>query len=76
MRVLFIIDNMVVENLGIGYLSSYLKQAGHEVDIIQTQKESLKDKIISYLPEILAYSVTTGKHNFFQETGQRNKEMV
>jgi radical SAM superfamily enzyme YgiQ (UPF0313 family) len=67
MKVLFIIDNMVVENLGIGYLSSYLKQAGHEVDIIQTEKENLKEKIMSYLPDILAYSLTTGKHNFYKE---------
>jgi len=67
MKVLFITDSFLIDPLGIGYLSSYLKQAGHEVDIIQTEKENLKEKIMSYLPDILAYSLTTGKHNLYKE---------
>jgi radical SAM superfamily enzyme YgiQ (UPF0313 family) len=74
MKVLFITDNVVVENLGIGYLSSYAKKAGHKVDFIQTKKEDLEDKILCYEPNVLAYSVTTGKHNFFRKLDSEIKK--
>lgn len=74
MKVLFITDSYQIDPLGIGYLSSYAKMEGHQVDIIQTKKEDLKDKILSYEPDILAYSVTTGKHNYFRGLDQDIKK--
>ena len=72
MKVLFVTDEFVIDPLGIGYLSSYAKQAGHEVDLIQFRKEDLMYKILDYKPDILAYSVTTGKHNLYK---QQNTEI-
>jgi radical SAM superfamily enzyme YgiQ (UPF0313 family) len=62
---------MVVENLGIGYLSAYAKKAGHEVDLIQTSKECIFTKLDDYKPDILAYSVTTGKHNYYKNLNKQ-----
>ncbi|MBU2395765.1 MAG: B12-binding domain-containing radical SAM protein, partial [Gammaproteobacteria bacterium] len=66
MKVLFVTDEYVIDPLGIGYLSSYAKQAGHEIDLIQFRKEFLDLKIADFQPDILAYSVTTGRHNFYK----------
>jgi len=63
----------MIDPLGIGYLSSYLKKVGHVVDIVQTKEEDIKSKIIGYLPEILAYSVTTGKHKLYKELDNQIK---
>ncbi len=60
MKALFVIDDYIIDPLGIGYLSSYLKAAGHEVDIVKTNDPSLMEQ--AEKAEMLCYSVTTGKH--------------
>ncbi len=47
--------------LGIMYLSSALKGAGHEVAIVDASQENrICAKIESFGPEVLAFSVRTG----------------
>ena len=65
MKVLFVTEDYIIDPLGIGYLSSYLKQANHTVEICKTNEPI--SKVIDYRPDILAYSVTTGKHIFYRD---------
>jgi radical SAM superfamily enzyme YgiQ (UPF0313 family) len=64
MRLLFIIDPYTIDPLGIAYLSAYLKDAGHEVDISHTGDEDC---------DILCYSVTTGKHQYYLDLNRKIK---
>jgi len=65
MKVLFVVEDYIIDPLGVGYLSAYLKDAGHDVGIYKTNEPI--SKVIDYRPDILAYSVTTGKHIFYRD---------
>ena len=65
MKVLFVTEDYIIDPLGISYLSAYLKQANHDVEICKTNEPI--SKVIDYRPDILAYSVTTGKHIFYRD---------
>jgi len=69
MNITFVTDNYIIDPLGIAYLSSYLKKAGHKVDIIKTDLGELP----SADTDILCYSVTTGKHRKFQRLNMEIK---
>lgn len=59
MKILFVINDFIIEPLGIMYLSSSLKQAGHQVNIIKTvYKEYEKYALINekhYPAEVVPY---------------------
>lgn len=74
MKVLFIVDDYLIDPLGIGYLSSYLKLNSIDVDIVKTKKEDIDQKIKDYQPDVFAYSVTTGKHTYYKELNKKLKE--
>ena len=74
MRVLFILDPFQVEPLGVGYLASALKWAGIETDWLKANDERLINKICAYSPGVLAYSVSTGKHQKFIALNQEIKK--
>lgn len=65
MKVLFLIHDYTIDPLGIGYLSSALKTAGHETAIFKTSKGSPTAAVKAFNPDILAYSVTTGWHQYY-----------
>ena len=65
MRVLFILDPFEVEPLGVAYLAASLKQAGIETDWLESDHPMLPGLVRAYAPDVLAYSVTTGKHHRF-----------
>jgi len=66
MKVLFIYKYEFVEPLGILSLSSYIKKEGHTVDFIDLHfcKDYINE-IKQVQPDVIAYSVTTGKHKFY-----------
>jgi radical SAM superfamily enzyme YgiQ (UPF0313 family) len=66
MRILFVTDDYLIDPLGTAWLSAELKLAGHEVDICNVKEENPLTAIIME-PEMLCYSVTTGKHKYYQE---------
>jgi len=92
MRVLFLLHDWVIDPLGVGYLSSALKAAGHTVGIKKTAKMYTSDYQLAYTfkqwdidympteyreisdfhPDVLAYSVTTGWHQYYM---QLNREL-
>ncbi len=75
MKILFIIrDLKMCEHLGIMYISSMLKNAGHTTDIVQTDIENYNDKIRKFFPDILAYTTTTGEHRHLIKINKQIKK--
>lgn len=72
MRVLFLLHDWVVDPLGVGYLSSALRKVGHTVGIVKTSRDDMIDRIDAFVPDVLAYSVTTGWH---QQYMRLNREL-
>ena len=72
MRVLFVAKEFDVEPLGIMYLSSILKEAGHQVDVA-TAKDVFP-VMERFKPHIVGFSVMTGSQNLFIRLSQEIKE--
>jgi len=55
---------------GLGYLSSVLKQAGHETSLIYLQREPSQDEFLQWVteraPDVLAFSSTTHQHPYVE----------
>jgi len=60
-RVLFVEEALEYEKMGIAYVSACLKEAGHETQIVQTDKEDADSVISEFQPDFLAYSLCTGE---------------
>jgi anaerobic magnesium-protoporphyrin IX monomethyl ester cyclase len=73
MRVLFVIEPFVVEPLGIAYLASALKNHGHTVDLLKIDNNGWLERVGEFAPDVVAYSVTTGKHKKFLEINRQIK---
>lgn len=64
MRVAFIEPVIAnVEPLGIAYISQALIDAGHIVRYFEAPRPNLAARLEEFKPDVLAYSVTTGKHS-------------
>jgi len=66
MRILFVTKNFIIEPLGIMYLMSALENSGHKTDIVQADEEDVEACIGKFKPHIIAFSVITGNHAYFQ----------
>ncbi len=73
---MFITDKFTIDPLGIGYLSSYLKANGYGTDIVHGDYENVIDKVKSYQPDMLCYSVTTGKHVYYRDLNLQIKNQT
>ena len=62
--------------IGIMYLSTWLKKAGHEVKTQFLPEKDWIEKIKEYDPQVLAYSMTTGDHVYYMELNRRLKELT
>src|SRR3989338_7466537 len=63
MKIAFIEPSVaMVEPLGIMYLSAILMNKGHEVKYFETPRKNFFERLKKFNPDVLAYSVTTGKH--------------
>ena len=67
MKILFITDDYIIDPLGIGWLASYLLKAGHDVGIKVLEGRVDWQDVIDDPPDMLCYSVTTGKHNYYMD---------
>jgi len=76
MRVLFLQKYLPAEMLGIMYISSALKKAGHEVKTQFLPEKNWIEKVKEYKPQVLAYSTTTGDHIYYLELNRRVKEIT
>ncbi|MDO8661725.1 MAG: radical SAM protein [Candidatus Omnitrophota bacterium] len=59
MHILFVVQDLNFEHLGVMVLSSVLKKAGHNVDIVEARYETIKKKLENNNFAILAYSAHT-----------------
>ncbi len=77
-RVLFVYKFFnYMEPLGIMYLSSALKKAGHETAFVDVGIEKDPEGEIRRLrPDIIAYSTTTGFHRFYADLNRRLKTVL
>lgn len=73
MKFLFISKPLVIEPLGIMYLASSIKQAGHNAELVLTS-EKLEEKVQDYKPDIIGYSIMTGDQNFYDNINKRLKQ--
>lgn len=73
MRVLFVTEPFAVEPLGIAYLAAALKKNGHEVDQLQIDGNGFLEHVGEYKPDVVAFSVTTGKHRKLLEVNRKIK---
>ena len=75
MKILFIYKYEYVEPLGIMYLSSLLRTHGHHCYFIDLQfADHPIEEIQRISPDIVAYSITTGKHKFYRAFNQELKK--
>jgi radical SAM superfamily enzyme YgiQ (UPF0313 family) len=78
-KVLFISDIMenlevaVFEPVGLLLLSAVLKENNISVDICSTEKKEIENSFEVFKPDIVAYSITTGRHKFFIELNRKLK---
>lgn len=70
MKILFITKPYVIDPLGIAYLSAALKKDGHTVELMRITDVSIRD-IVRIRPDVLAYSVYTGRHNLYLEINRK-----
>lgn len=67
MKVLFVIDDYIIDPLGIAWLSAYLRKAGHDVGLKVLEGRVDWQDVADDPPDMLCYSVTTGKHGYYQQ---------
>ena len=73
MKVMFINEPFTVEPLGIGYLASAINNEGH-ISKLALDNGNLKKEIKNFKPDVIGYSVTTGKHKHFLELNMQLKK--
>ena len=74
MKILFIYKFEFVEPLGLMYLFTFLKKYGHDCYFIDIGLEKdLIPQVKKISPDMVAYSITTGNHQFYQKLNKRLK---
>jgi len=79
MKVLFITRPYLIDPLGLALLSASLKKAGHEtfLELHEDGKDfALLNKVIKIQPDILAYSVYTGAHDYYVKLNKMIREQT
>lgn len=68
MRVLFIQDNAISESIGICALSAYLKERGHDCDLLLlTHTKNWADDIVKFSPDLIGFTIFTGmQHSVYK----------
>jgi anaerobic magnesium-protoporphyrin IX monomethyl ester cyclase len=76
MRILFVEKQIDYEPLGVLYLSSVLRQAGHEVRLAIASDQDPVAVARDWHPDVLAYSVYTGSQTYYRDLNQRIRAVV
>ncbi len=75
MRVLFVERQIDYEPLGLLYLSSVLRRAGHQVRLAVAQDEDPVAVVQEWQPAVVGYSVYTGSQTYYRDLNLRIKEV-
>ena len=73
MRVLFVVQQIDYEPLGIMHLSSALTAAGHQVQLAVGARHDPMAVAAEFRPDVAAYSVITGSQRYYLEVNRRLK---
>jgi len=73
MRILFVVQQIDYEPVGIMHLSSAAKAAGHEVQLAVCAHHDPVAVARQFEPDVLAYSVITGSQRYYLELNRRLK---
>jgi len=80
MKILFIIqDTLISEYLGAMSIASVLQKSGHQVDLLRTRRDricKIIGRIVALEPDILAYSIMTGEHNYYISLNKQIKREI
>lgn len=76
MRVLFVEKQIDYEPLGLLYLSSVLRRAGHEVRLSIASEQDPVFFARQWQPDIVGYSVYTGSQTYYRDLNLRIKQEV
>ena len=74
MRILFVEKQIDYEPLGLLYLSSVLRQAGHDVRLAIASDEDPVAVAREWQPGVVGYSVYTGSQGYYRDLNLRIKE--
>ena len=76
MKIAFL-QETVNQNIGIMYLSSLLKSAGHSCELfVEPLENNFIASVRSFNPDITGFSVITGSHHWALETASEIKKML
>jgi len=71
------VQNLAIEYIGTMYLSAALKAYGHQVEVfIGSDNKQLISEIVSYQPDLLAFSCTTGTESWCLQVASRVREQI
>jgi len=76
MRILFVVQQIDYEPLGIMHLSSAVKAAGHEVQLAVGAHHDPLTVAGQFQPDVVAYSVITGSQRYYLELNRRLKDAL
>ncbi|MFN2290592.1 MAG: B12-binding domain-containing radical SAM protein [Anaerolineae bacterium] len=76
MRVLFVEKQIDYEPLGLLYLSSVLRRAGHQVRLAVASDVDPVQVAREWRPDVVGYSVYTGSQTYYRDLNLRIKEVV
>ena len=76
MRVLFVEKQIDYEPLGLLYLSSALRQAGHDVRLSIASEQDPVAAARAWKPDVVGYSVYTGSQAYYRDLNLRIKDAV
>lgn len=76
MRILFVIEKIEFEPLGILQLSSILKHAGHDTKLAIASDEDPVARAKGFQPHVVGYTTFTGTQHFYLEVNRRIKEEI
>jgi anaerobic magnesium-protoporphyrin IX monomethyl ester cyclase len=76
MKILFVEKQIDYEPLGLLYLSSVLRQAGHQVRLAIASDQDVVAVARDWGPDVLGYSVYTGSQIYYRDLNQRIRAAV
>lgn len=76
MRTVFLQKYLPQEMLGLAWLASALKREGHDPKVIFLPDPAWEAKLKEADPGLVAFSVTTGDHLFYEQVARRAKEIT
>lgn len=73
MKILFVVNNRIQDPIGVMQLSSILKCDGHQIDLVAYQNDDVYERVKSFKPDIIGYSVMTGSEDKFLQLNRNLK---